>query len=51
MVIADQTRYWFGVDLETKYLWMLHSFVWIVAGMLWCTIDFATYMTYFVSSI
>eukprot|EP01083_Nonionella_stella_P051770 137464_1 len=46
LIIADQLRY-ASDDLR---LWIAHSFVFAIAAMLWCTIDFATYMSYFVST-
>ena len=47
VIIADQLRY---AQDEYGYLWAAHSLVWFVSGMLWCTIDFAPYMSYFVST-
>ena len=44
VVIADLLQF------DESYLWTAHSAVWLIAGMLWATVDFANYFSYFVSS-
>ena len=48
LITTNQIRCILTSDNKSRALWTAHSAVWLVAGMLWCTIDFAEYMSYFV---